>query len=328
MRYNAMKRGQTDLSGILLVNKPSGISSHDVVNRLRTITGERRIGHAGTLDPLASGLLIIMIGPATRLSDYLLMKDKTYEAEIIFGAATDTDDATGKIIATAPIPSDVADPSYAMRALEGWIGHHDQMPPRYSAIKIDGQKAYDVARKGGEIPLNSRSIEVLESKLIAIKNTADGAIVWNCLFRVSKGTYIRSLARDIGVEMGTYAHILNLSRVASGTASLDDAYTLEELASSGSISIADRFADPLPLIGFPCAIVSSAGAQRVATGRVLRYADISIIENDTVSIRETRAGYVSIVYDDALIALYRRNDTSDVLEPCAVFTGGIHAGIR
>ena len=123
------KRGQTDLSGILLVDKPSGMTSHDVVDRVRRATGERRVGHAGTLDPMATGLLVVLVGPAARLAPYLTAAEKTYEARIVFGFETDTDDAEGQVTVTAPVPDEVADPFFAAGTVASLVGTHEQLPP-------------------------------------------------------------------------------------------------------------------------------------------------------------------------------------------------------
>src|SRR5665648_353727 len=139
------RRGATDLSGILAVDKPSGITSHDVVAAVRRATGERRVGHAGTLDPVATGLLTILVGPATRLEPYLSGHDKTYVATIAFGTSTDTDDADGAVIQTVPVPGDVIDPDAASRLLASFTGEQLQVPPAYSAIKRGGQVAHRAA---------------------------------------------------------------------------------------------------------------------------------------------------------------------------------------
>ena len=218
------RRGATDLSGVLAVDKPSGMTSHDVVDRLRRITGEGRIGHAGTLDPAATGLLLVCIGPACRLADELMVGDKTYEARVLFGAATDTDDAEGSVIATAPIPAELADGDFARGVLAGFVGEQQQMPPQFAAIKKDGKAAYKSARAGIHVELEPRTVTVHELRLIAA--TKD---YWDIEAKVSKGTYIRSLARDLGETIGSKAHVGALRRTKSGTIDLDSAHTLEEL---------------------------------------------------------------------------------------------------
>ncbi|HZL05264.1 MAG TPA: tRNA pseudouridine(55) synthase TruB, partial [Coriobacteriia bacterium] len=191
------RRGATDLSGILAVDKPSGITSHDVVAAVRRATGERRVGHAGTLDPVATGLLTILVGPATRLEPYLSGHDKTYVATIAFGTSTDTDDADGAVIQTVPVPGDVIDPDAASRLLASFTGEQLQVPPAYSAIKRGGQVAHRAARAGEPLAIEPRPVVVRAAELIAIDSTVP---VWDVRFTVSKGTYIRALARDIGAK--------------------------------------------------------------------------------------------------------------------------------
>jgi tRNA pseudouridine55 synthase len=230
------KRGATNLSGILAVDKPSGITSHDVVDRLRRITGEGRIGHAGTLDPAATGLLLICIGPATKQADALMAGRKTYEARILFGAATSTDDAEGSVIATAPIPARIADEAYARGVLAGFEGEQQQMPPQFAAIKKNGKKAYQLARAGEHVELEPRTISIYELRLIAATSE-----YWDIEADVSKGTYIRALARDLGEAVGSKAHMGALRRTRSGAISIAQAKTLEDLQQG---NVENYFLDP------------------------------------------------------------------------------------
>ncbi|MDR1015079.1 MAG: tRNA pseudouridine(55) synthase TruB [Coriobacteriales bacterium] len=219
------KRGATGLSGVIAVDKPAGMTSHDVVDRLRRITGEGRIGHAGTLDPAATGLLLVCIGPATRLSSALMEGEKVYEAHIAFGSATSTDDAEGEVVATAALPEGLADEGFARSVLAGFEGEQDQMPPRFSAIKKNGRKAYELARAGRPVELEPRRVVVHRLRLVGA-----GAAHWDIEARVSKGTYIRALARDLGEAVGSRAHLGALRRTRVGAVSVARAHTLEELA--------------------------------------------------------------------------------------------------
>ena len=149
-----MKRGESGLSLVVGVDKPSGMTSHDVVNRCRRIFGEKRVGHTGTLDPLASGVLPICIGPATRLGAYLTGHDKAYRATIAFGVGTDTDDCEGTVTRTGEAPVEAGDRSFAEQAVEQMLGPQKQMPPAYSAIKVNGKKSYEAAREGHIIELS------------------------------------------------------------------------------------------------------------------------------------------------------------------------------
>ena len=171
------------------------MTSHDVVNRVRRITGERRVGHAGTLDPMATGVLVVLVGPATRLAPYLTSAEKTYEARIAFGAETDTDDAEGRVTLTAAVPDEVCDPFAAAAMVASLVGVHEQIPPAYSAIKRGGVVAYEAARKGEALELEPRTVEVASAELLGVQVDPPA---WDVAFAVSKGTYIRALARDLG----------------------------------------------------------------------------------------------------------------------------------
>jgi tRNA pseudouridine55 synthase len=229
------RRGATTLCGVIAVDKPKGMTSHDVVNRLRRLTGEGRIGHAGTLDPAATGLLLVCIGPATRLSDTLMAGDKIYEARIAFGTATDTDDAEGKPIATADLPSNLSDENFAREVLAGFTGDIQQIPPQFAAIKKDGRKAYERARAGERFELEPRSVSIHILDLRVAQSD-----YWDIVAEVSKGTYIRALARDIGEAVGCRAHLAALRRTRVGAVTLEQAHTLEELEQR---TISDCFLD-------------------------------------------------------------------------------------
>ena len=220
-------RGDSGLNGILLIDKPQGMTSHDVVDFLRRLTGEKRIGHAGTLDPMATGLLIMMVGKATKFSDRLMADRKTYEATVTFGSATDTDDAEGQAIRNCAVSDELFNEEFAVRTLDGLIGIHQQIPPHYSAIKVKGQKSYKAARKGSSVDLKPRTIEIFDTRLLSFNTQTHS---WSFEVTCSKGTYIRSLARDLGEALGTCAHLSALRRTCSGSLSIDDAVTLEKLA--------------------------------------------------------------------------------------------------
>ena len=267
-----MKRGTTDLCLVLAVDKPSGMTSHDVVSRARRIFGEKRIGHTGTLDPLASGVLPLCVGPATRLDQFLTGHDKSYVVSVVFGAATDTDDCDGEVIRTGVVPDEVFDPFFASVFVGGLVGKSKQLPPVYSAIKVGGTKACDAARKGRVIDLAPRDIEVYSAELLGIGG-ADGTepARWDIAFKVSKGTYIRALARDIGNSLGCPAHVGALRRTAAGAIGIADCVTLEVLEEMGERSALD----PLKVLGvrlhLPRRCRRGTGAQRQPAGRARRW---------------------------------------------------------
>ena len=232
------RRGATALAGVLLVDKPAGWSSHDVIARLRRLTGEGRIGHAGTLDPAATGLLVVLFGPATRLSESLHAQNKRYEATIRFGAQTSTDDAEGEVVASSAAPTALFDPAYAQAVLDRFCGTQQQQPPQYSALKAGGRKACDEARKGRVLELAAREIEVFKAHLTSCDAETQ---TWTVDFEVSKGTYIRALARDIGLCAGTHAHLSALRRTRSGMLRIEDAHTFAEIEQK---AIAELFCEP------------------------------------------------------------------------------------
>jgi len=239
------RRGATALAGVLLVDKPAALSSHGVIARLRRLTGEGRIGHAGTLDPAATGLLVVLFGPATKLSDRLHAADKRYEATICFGAQTSTDDREGEVIARAPVAPELFEPAQAQAVLDRFLGTQQQQPPQFSAVKVGGVKGYEAARKGHELQIAPRQIEVFEARLLS---TDAQAQTWTVDFLVSKGTYLRVLARDIGRAAGSCAHLSALRRTQSGALSLRDAHTLEEIEQH----VRDADGDPLAVAELFC----------------------------------------------------------------------------
>jgi tRNA pseudouridine55 synthase len=243
------QRGATALRGILSLDKPAGMTSHDVVARVRTATGEGRVGHAGTLDPMATGLLVVLVGAYTRLAPYLSPATKTYDATIAFGSETDTDDAQGDTVRRAPLVPELWEPAFARRILSGFVGRSLQVPPAYSALKVGGKVAYRAARAGSPLDLAPREIDVVRAEITGIDAEA-GA--WRVTFVVSKGTYVRALARDIGRACGCAAHLSALRRTASGTLSLAGAHTLEEVAAAAAGDVLSAcFTDPLAALGLP-----------------------------------------------------------------------------
>jgi len=220
-----------ELEGVLLVDKPAGITSHDVVYRLRRKLQMKRIGHAGTLDPMATGLLIMLIGKATRISQYLISLDKAYEGEITLGVSTNSQDAEGEVMETRPVPPLTEE---AVRtALQGFLGDQYQTPPMFSAVKIGGVPLYKLARQGEEIAREPRFIRVAAFDLLSFASP-------KLTFRLActKGTYVRTLANDLGQRLGCGAHLSALRRTGSGKFTLAQCTPLAELESL-----------PLPEIG-------------------------------------------------------------------------------
>jgi tRNA pseudouridine55 synthase len=254
-------------TGLLLVDKPSGLTSHDVVARARRALGTRKVGHAGTLDPMATGLLTLGAGPATRLLTYLVGLDKTYETTMRLGAATTTDDAEGEVVSTAEpaVIAAVTDEALAagIRALTGEI---DQRPSAVSAIKVDGKRAYDRVRAGEEVELASRRVTISAFEVLAVRRTAT-AIDVDARIDCSSGTYIRALARDLGTALGIGGHLTALRRTRVGPFDVADAVSLDTLAEHG----ASLLASPAEVAArlFPVLEVDAAQARDLGHGKLL-----------------------------------------------------------
>lgn len=215
---------QPDLNGLLVIDKPVGLTSHDVVARVRRMTGMKRVGHAGTLDPFATGLLVVAVGRATRLLQFVQDTDKGYVAGISLGVETDSCDVDGAVIRRLPL--DLWPDRPAVEAcLATFTGTIDQVPPIYSAIKIGGQKLYELARAGTSVDVSMRQVMIHNIELLHYEPPQLSIGVW-----CGKGTYIRSLARDIGEALGTTAYCHALRRTNTGRFCLANAWTLDELA--------------------------------------------------------------------------------------------------
>ncbi|WP_194408958.1 tRNA pseudouridine(55) synthase TruB [Microbacterium cremeum] len=232
------------VAGLMLVDKPGGITSHDVVARARRALGTRKIGHAGTLDPMATGLLVLGVEGATRLLTFVVGLDKTYEATIRLGVATTTDDADGDVVSTTDASS--LPPAAIADGIAALTGRISQVPSTYSAIKVDGRRAYDLARSGEDVQLKARDVTVTRFELRAERRgsagsaTADGAeaggwvdldVVVDC----SSGTYIRSLARDLGTALGVGGHLTVLRRTRIGPFQVETATSIDGIADAAPI---------------------------------------------------------------------------------------------
>jgi tRNA pseudouridine55 synthase len=274
-----VKRGQSGLNLLLAVDKPEGITSHDAVSKVRYALGERRVGHAGTLDPAASGLLVIGVGQGTRLMGMLTQDQKSYEARITFGRETDTDDREGKTVREAEVPKRLFDEEEARQALAGLVGVQDQVPPAYSAISIGGKRAYALAREGETVELASRRIEIYQALLLAVGEDDEG-LFWDCAFMVSKGTYIRSIARDLGRSLESAAHLGALRRLSSGNLTLKNAHTLEEIAEAGADGILSLAADPVRALGLPKRAVTDSELEKLLQGKTLPRGSVDLKEGE------------------------------------------------
>jgi tRNA pseudouridine55 synthase len=249
-----------ELTGILNVSKPRGWTSHDVVARVRRLADQKRVGHAGTLDPMAEGVLPVLLGRATRLADFIHTGRKTYRAVIQLGSATDTDDTEGKITLTSPVPP-LSEPLLRER-LTAFEGDIIQVPPKYSALKVAGRRAYAVARAGGVVELEPRHVTIHDLGLLGY-DTDELCIEVTC----STGTYIRALARDIAASLGTVGHLKGLTRTQVGPFSLADAVSVDMLAAGGVASHLLSSAMAVP--GAPSFTAEAGEAARLANGQAV-----------------------------------------------------------
>jgi tRNA pseudouridine55 synthase len=303
-------RGGSGLSGVLLLDKPGGMTSHTVVSAVRRASGELRIGHAGTLDPMATGLLVVLIGPSTRLARYLTDRAKQYHARIAFGAETTTDDADGEVTVTADVPAEALDTTFAAATLADLIGRHWQVPPAYSAVSVQGTRAYRLARRDAAPELAPRPIEVIAAELVRVDADARALDV---RLTVSKGTYVRAIARDLGSKLGSAAHLASLRRLASGSLRVEDAHALAEVEIAGAAGeLPMLFTDPVSALGLPALALTSEEANRVDVGASLAY--------DAARMPEFAEGdLVAVTAHGALRAVYVRR--GELLKPRTVLGG-------
>jgi tRNA pseudouridine55 synthase len=283
-----METRTTDVTGLALVDKPAGMTSHDVVAVVRRATGAKRAGHAGTLDPFATGLLVVLLGRATRLIPHMQGEPKVYDATIRLGEETDTDDSTGIVVRRADAP----DESAISRGVERLSGVIEQLPPAYSAKSVDGVRAYTAARRGAPLELSPVSVVVHEwTRGPRVDNDLHARIT------CGGGTYVRALARDLGREAGSAAHLTALRRLRSGAFSVDDASTLDDFG--------DGAVRP------PLDAVSHLPTQR------LTEAELGRVSHGNPVPARTDGQFVSLLDDSgALVALAERHD--DELRPKTV----------
>jgi tRNA pseudouridine55 synthase len=293
-------------SGLVVVDKPSGLTSHDVVARVRRLARTRRVGHAGTLDPMATGVLLLGVNKGTRLLGHLALTDKSYVATVRLGVATTTDDAEGEVVATAP-PEAVAalDLAAVRAAAERFVGAIEQVPSSVSAVKVDGRRAYQRVRAGEVVELPARPVTVHELT-VDDPRPGEGHLDVALSVRCSSGTYVRAIARDLGEALGVGGHLTALRRTAVGPVGVDEAAPLADAEEAGSVplmSMADaarRF--------FPVVEVGAEGARDVGFGRRL---DVEL----------PAAGPVAVLGPDGgFLALYEQGRGSGVpARPVAVF---------
>ncbi|MGI8929206.1 MAG: tRNA pseudouridine(55) synthase TruB [Candidatus Limnocylindrales bacterium] len=293
------------VNGILVVAKAPGPTSHDIVALIRRLTGVRRVGHGGTLDPFAAGVLPVFVGHATRLVEYHLRDDKEYRALVAFGARSTTDDLDGELTPTGSAPTR----EQVEEALASFRGEIEQIPPDYSAVRVAGRKAYELARHGEKPELRPRRVTIHRFELTDWDGADPARPVVSVDVRCSAGTYIRSLARDLGERLGSGAHLAALTRTASGPFMLDMARPLEEVRSTLADGRAAELMLPMDtgLEGYPVLTVGEQDVASLARGQQLRRA------RDTIA-----DGLVRVVDESGrLVAIARA--TGGLIKPEKVF---------
>lgn len=299
------------LCGMLPVDKPAGMTSHDVVMAVRRSSGVRRVGHCGTLDPIATGLLVLAVGPATRLTRFLLASEKSYEAVIALGRATDTMDAEGEVVTEAPVPDAALDEARVREVLEQMVGTMLQRPPAYSAVKVRGRPAHRLARAGIEVDLEPRTVTIRRARLLAIEREP---VTWRVEFVVSKGTYVRVLAAEAAQRMGTVGHLSGLRRTASGGITVERAHPLPEILElAGRGRLSEAFIPAREALPLPAVEITPKAADDLGFGRTIRYpeGDGDTLEDDAD---------VLAVTGDRVIAVCRAG--GGLLRPTVVLPGG------
>lgn len=282
-------------SGIALIDKPNGFTSHDAVAKLRGVLKTRKVGHAGTLDPMATGLLVIGVGSGTKLMTYLSGSDKSYQATVRLGQTTFTDDAEGEVVAQAQQSElDSLTPEEITKAINSFLGKQQQVPSRVSAKKIDGKRAYDLAREGKEFKLEAVEVEIsrIESSQPKFDQLIDVDIAIDC----SSGTFIRAIARDLGEKLGVGAHLTALRRTKVGHFGIDEATAIDDAEPMSMVTAARKI---LPIIE-----ISNSQETELSFGRQLE------IESDSE--------FLAAVNGDKLVAIVSGGKR---LSPKTVFNG-------
>lgn len=213
------------MDGIILINKPKGCTSHDIVNKIKHILNEK-VGHTGTLDPNATGLLPILVGKGTKISQYLINHDKEYKVELKLGIKTDSADSEGRVLEEKEVQENILENENVQNTLQSFMGKQKQIPPMYSAIKVNGKKLYEYARKDIKLELEPRDIEIYEITLLDIDKIEN---IVKFTVKCSKGTYIRSLCEDIAAKLGTIGYMKELNRLQVGIFKIEDSIKIEEL---------------------------------------------------------------------------------------------------
>ena len=299
------------IHGILNIYKKKGYTSHDVVAKLRGITGQRKIGHTGTLDPEAEGVLPVCLGRATKVCDLLTDRDKTYEAVLFLGIRTDTQDVTGTVTDRGDVQGITRE--MVEQAAHKYVGEYDQIPPMYSALKVNGKKLYELAREGKTIERKARRVRIYELEILE-----EALPRVRLRVRCSKGTYIRTLCDDIGADLGCYGCMEALLRTRVGPFALEEACRLEEVASALKTGELGKMLCPIDRLfaEYPAVRVKEGWEKLAYNGNGLKR---SMTDGD----RETRDGACVRIYDAGgnFLALYRYHREAEEYTTVKMFCG-------
>ena len=281
------------MNGVLVINKPKGFTSRDVVNKVSNLLGTKKIGHTGTLDPIATGVLVLCIGSSLKLVELLMNHDKEYVARVRLGIETDTLDITGNVVKKDY--SNTISRDDVIKVLCQFVGKIKQQVPAYSSVKVQGKKLYQYARNNEVVELPIRDVEIYSLELLDFDNNNQEFVI-RC--RVSKGTYIRSLVRDIGYALGTYATMLELERTSLGNFLLSDSFTLEEIEMGKY-----RLLSPMEAVHLPVVCVSDSMEKKVKNGQVLP----TFFDDEMVYLINSKKEVLAIYQrkDDKFVKPYR-----------------------
>lgn len=279
------------MDGIILVNKEKGMTSRDVVNRICKIFNTKKVGHTGTLDPLATGVLAVAINKGLKIVDEITSYDKEYEAEILLGTSTDTLDITGNVLEERKVDIRAEEID---RVLNSFIGNYHMLVPKYSSIKVNGKKLYEYARNNEDVEIPFRDVKVFELSRISDLEKQDNKVSFKIRCRVSKGTYIRSLIRDISNELGTIGTMKELKRTKQGDFDIKDSYSLEDIECNNYKILPIKSVLKLPFIETSDDI-------------------INLVKNGNKIAANYNYDEFCFIKNDKLIAIYKRDDKNDKL---------------
>lgn len=284
----------SNYDGILIMDKEKGITSHTLLTKVKKILNVSKIGHAGTLDPLATGVMVVLLGNATKLSDYMMCDNKEYICEILIGMSSDTLDITGNILEEKLVQKDLFSSSVIDEVLESFVGANEQVPPMYSSVHHEGKKLYLLAREGKTVERSARSVVINSIKRISELDYSDNYLKFSFITNVSKGTYIRSLCLEIGKRIGYPALMSNLRRTKSGEFDITSSYTLDDLLSN-------KFT-----------VINKIDAIKSKNTFVLNKYLYSRVKNGMKIRLDIDTDEVFLIYQDTLCAIYEKDVNSTV----------------